>query len=72
MILYGFCIQIGGQLLEAAHWGGCVDEAFSYVNDQLQWHRLKVWDDTAEWEYAELASYEDGPSLLYWLPEADA
>lgn len=72
MILYGFCIQIDGQLFEAAHWGMCVDEAFSYVNQQIQWLRFRAWDPNAEWEYAELAFYEDGPSLVYWLPEAEA
>ena len=72
MILFGFCISINGQLFEAAHWGMCVDEAFSYINDQHEWELMRPMDPSAEWEWAELALYEDGPSLVYWMGEAEA
>lgn len=49
-----------------------MEEAFSYINDQHEWELMRPMDPSAEWEWTELALYDDGPSLVYWMGEAEA
>jgi len=72
MILFGFCICINDELYEAAAWGECVDQAFSFINEKYEWELMRCLDESAEWEWAEIAFYRDDPRLVYWMGEAEA
>ena len=70
MTLFGFCIQIDGQLYEAAAWGADVDNAFAVLHECFEWEHMRALDESAEWEWCELASF-DG-ALIWWLEAGEA
>ena len=70
MTLFGFCIEINGQLFEAAAWGLDVDDAFSVLHERFDLN-LQA-SQTNEFEYCALAFFESDIDLVWWLESGEA
>ncbi len=72
MTLYGFCIQIDGELYEAAAWGLDVEDAFGVLHECFELEHQRALDPNAEWEYCALAYFHSDVDLMWWLEAGEA
>ena len=67
MTLFGFCIEICGNIYEAAAWGIDVDDAFGVLHECFELEHMRPMDEHAEWEWCELAHFHSDIDLVWWL-----
>lgn len=72
MTLFGFCIEINGCLYEKAAWGIDVDDAFGVLHECFELEHMRPMDQSAEWEWCELAYFHSHVDLIWWLEAAEA
>ena len=72
MPLFAFCIEISGNLYEAAAWALDVDDAFGVLHECFELEHMRCLDGSAEWEWTRLATYDGDVDLLWWIEAAEA
>lgn len=72
MTLFGFCIEINGCLYETAAWGIDVDDAFGVLHECFELDKIRPMDQSAEWEWCELAHFHSHVDLIWWLEAGEA
>jgi|TARA_Y100000033_G_scaffold22330_1_gene21065 hypothetical protein len=70
--LFGFCIEINGEIYESAAWALDVDDAFNVLHENFELEHMRALDENAEWDWIELAYFHNEVDLIWWMEAGEA